>query len=57
MFREIAEVFEGEIDVEELKITIRKFKNNTSPGPDGIPVEFFKWMDDESLELVVYLLN
>ena len=47
----------GEITIEELKRTIKKFKNNKSPGPDGIPVEFYKWMDEESLELFLYLLN
>ena len=39
----------GFITVEEIKISIRKMKNNRSPGPDGIPVEFLKSLDDEGL--------
>ena len=38
--------------MEELKVIIIKFKNNKPPGPDGIPVEFFK-----RVELVVFILN
>ena len=31
--------------IEELDFILKKCKNNKSPGPDGIPLEFFKWLD------------
>ena len=34
-----------EIAIEELEQVLKKTKNNTSPGPDGIPIEFIKWLD------------
>ena len=34
-----------------------KLKNNKSPGPDGIPVEFFKRMNEENMTIVLDILN
>ena len=31
--------------------------NNKSSGPDTIPIEFFKWLNDEALETIVEMLN
>jgi hypothetical protein len=28
--------------LEELDVTIKQMKNNTTPGPDGFSVEFYK---------------
>ena len=36
---------------------LKKFKNKKSPGPDGVPVEFFKWLDDENLIYIMEILN
>ena len=36
---------------------INKLKRIKAPGPDGIPVEFFKNMKKKQLELVLDLLN
>ena len=52
-----ATVETGYITIEEIRISIRKMKNNTSPGPDGIPVEFLKLLDDDGLELIRNILN
>ena len=38
--------------MKEIKKAIRKFKNNKAPGPDEIPMEFLKDLDDEGLEKV-----
>ena len=46
-----------DFSIEELNIIIKKLKNNKSPGPDGIPTEFFKHMDDETRLLVLDILN
>ncbi len=47
-----ATVETGYITIEEIRISIRKMKNNRSPGPDGIPVEFLKLLGDDGLELI-----
>ena len=36
---------------------INKLKRNKSPGPDGIPVEFYKWLNAESLHVILEILN
>ena len=46
-----------EFSLEELDLTIKKLKNNKSPGPDGIPTEFFKMMDEETRLIVLDILN
>ena len=48
---------EGMITLEELRIVLRRCKNNKSPGADGIPLEFFKWLTDEALQPILDLLN
>ena len=42
-----AELLEGEITYEELKIALKNMKNSKSPGNDGFTAEFFKffWVD------------
>ena len=46
-----------EITLEELRETIKKFKRRKATGPDEIPMEAFKEMDDENLQKIVDLLN
>ena len=41
------EVETGEITTKELDEAIRKLKNNKAPGPDDIPAELFKWLDEQ----------
>ena len=43
--------------IEEFKLVIKKLKNNKSPGPDGMPTEFFKYMDDDCLDIVLEIPN
>ena len=38
----------GNITLTELRDVLNRCKNNKSPGSDGIPVEFFKWLTDEA---------
>ena len=47
----------SEFSIDELNIIIKKLKNNKSPGPEGIPTEFFKLMDGETRLLVLDILN
>ena len=41
----------------ELKETLKKAKNRKSPGGNGIPIEFYKLLNDENLEHVLKILN
>ena len=50
MFGEEANVNNYEFTIEELDRFLKTAKNNKSPGSDGIPIEFFKWLTDEALE-------
>ena len=47
----------GKIMMDELIHVLKKFKNNKSPGPDGIPIEFFKILDARGLNIILDLLN
>ena len=47
----------GLITVEQIRASLRKMRNNRSPGPDGILVELLKLMDDGGLELIGDILN
>ena len=43
--------------MDELIHVHKKFKNNRSPGPDGIPIEFFKLLNADELKCTLELLN
>ena len=43
--------------MEELRVVIKKLKNNKSLGPNGLPIDFFKLMNDRCLEIVVNIIN
>ena len=43
--------------MEELIWAIRKLKRNKAAGPDGVPIDVYKEMNAEQLELVLKLLN
>jgi hypothetical protein len=47
----------GPITLYEVRKIVNKLKRRKTPGPDGIPIEFLKEMDDEALERVRALLN
>ena len=42
------EVETGELTPREFDEATRKLKNNSAPGPDDIPAELFKWLDEQS---------
>ena len=48
---------DGEITLEEVRRILKKIKRRKAPGPDEIPMEAFKEMDDENLEKIVKMLN
>lgn len=50
MVQKHIQVQEEPFNFEEIKNTIKKLKNNKSPGPDGIPGEFYKKGGDMIIE-------
>ena len=38
-------------------MVIKKLHKNKASGPDEIPIEFYKWIDDDNLDYVLKLLN
>ena len=57
VFRENLPYQYGEITHEELKLVLKKFKRRKAPGPDEVPMEIFKEMSDENLNIVLDILN
>ena len=47
----------GDITLSELKKVVKKFKRRKSSGPDEVPMEIFKEMNDESMRRVLDTLN
>jgi len=43
--------------VEEVRSTVKKMKRNKASGPDLVPMEMFKLLDDENLQWVADILN
>eukprot|EP00969_Alexandrium_andersonii_P131277 5804988-Alexandrium_andersonii.AAC.1 len=52
-----AAVETGDFTMAELIRAVSKLKHNKSPGPAGIPLEFFKFLDAENLQLLLGDLN
>ena len=41
----------------EVKAGIKALKKGKATGPDGIPAELLKWLNDTSLDSVTHILN
>jgi len=46
-----------DLTIAEVKIILKKMKNHKAAGPDNMPMEYFKWLDDEALAYIVKLIN
>eukprot|EP00975_Prorocentrum_lima_P062574 12886358-Prorocentrum_lima.AAC.1 len=46
-----------EFDIAELRSVIKRFKNNKAAGPDGVRMELYKYMPEDSLGNLLALLN
>ena len=53
------ELCENQISEEEIKKAVSDMQNNKSPGPDGIPIEFYKifWNDIKDVLIENYFLT
>ena len=51
---EEAKVLDGGLSVEEIRVAISRIANDKAPGPDGLPIEFYKKNVDW---IVPYLLS
>ena len=47
----------SEITTKELDETIKTLKNNKAPGPDDVPAELFKWLDEQSRKIISEIIN
>ena len=45
------------ITIQELKSILTKVKNNKAPGPDLLPAEAFKWLEEDNLHILQETLN
>ena len=45
------------ITIEELNAILHKLKKRKAAGPDDLPIEFYKWLDQENRTQVLNLLN
>ena len=57
IFDYMSDVETHAISLDELKFIMKRLKNNKSPGPNGIPTVFFKWLNDEALQEILSILN
>ena len=53
----IARSLNHPITKEEVKTAARKLRNGRSPGPDGIPGEYYKYAGEEIYEIIADMLN
>jgi len=47
----------GDFDFDELSFIVKKLKRGKAAGPDEIPMEFYKWLDEENLCYVLDIIN
>ena len=43
--------------MKEFEDAVRKPKSNKAPGPDGTPSELFKWLESESMKVILEQLH
>eukprot|EP00975_Prorocentrum_lima_P011937 2536430-Prorocentrum_lima.AAC.1 len=46
-----------EFDLAELHSVLKRFKNNKAAGPDGVRMELYKYLPEDSLDNLLALLN
>ena len=47
----------GSITIEEVHDALRSSKTNKAPGPDGLTIELYKYLDEDNLRLLARILN
>ena len=46
-----------DFDIDEIIAVLKKAKLNRAAGPDHIPVDFYKWLNAEALEVIRRFFN
>ena len=57
IFAQKSNIKESNFTMDELDIVLKKAKTNKETGPDGLPLEFFKWLSNDAKEIVLEILN
>ena len=47
----------GQISVEEIIIIIKRLQKNNAPGPDRTTAELYKYLNNDNIEIIAWLLN
>ena len=57
IYEECENMNTGFITLDELNFAIARLKSNKAPGPDGLPAELYKWLDEENRTTLLRHLN
>ncbi|MCS5642106.1 MAG: reverse transcriptase family protein, partial [Dehalococcoidia bacterium] len=57
LFEETADIKTGDYSMKEIKTALKKMKKNKAPGPDEIPVDLIKCMDEGNLQIILEMIN
>ena len=57
IFEDCPDTNTGHIAVEESNHAIHRVNNKKTPGPDGLPSELYKWLNEDNREVFLKRLN
>ena len=57
IFEDCSDMKTGHITIEELNVAINRLKNKKTPGPDCLPSELYKWLNEDNRNILLKHLN